>query len=347
MTTEKLIIGLPAGSLADPDRGGNLVDLLKHAGFPTVGYDRGGPTSFPLTPFLMGWDGRPQEFGAQLGLGELDLAIGGDDWVRERILECRYEYRREIALERVLPLGRGRVRIVVIAKEPVSDCDTWFKSLLSRKKLATMVSEMPYLSLEWFRGKAEKLGFAESHGAFSVQKYRTPPKTDSGLVIYETWGKTEAKVVHGSVDLGVEITQTGGALRNYGIHVVDEIMQSQAGVWINPAIRNNPEKHELARMFVLNLYGTVFAENKVLLFFNAKKEYVPRLLEYLRDNHLYGDEPTINEGVSFTEFSIQLDLGNPGLPLAKVRYELAKIGATAIETIPLESSIPGLGVLDF
>jgi len=32
-------------------------------------------------PFLVGWDGRPQEFGAQLGLGEVDVAIAGDDWV--------------------------------------------------------------------------------------------------------------------------------------------------------------------------------------------------------------------------------------------------------------------------
>ena len=31
----------------------------------------------------------------------------------------------------------------------------------------------------------------------------------------------------------------------------------------------------------------------------------------------------------------------------KFRYELAKIGATAIETVPLESSIPSLSAIDF
>ena len=76
---EKLVIGMPAGSLANPTRGGNLVDLLAKAGFPAKGYDAGGPTSFTSVNFLFGWDGRPQEFGPQLALNELDVAITGDD----------------------------------------------------------------------------------------------------------------------------------------------------------------------------------------------------------------------------------------------------------------------------
>ena len=35
------------------------------------------------------------------------------------------------------------------------------------------------------------------------------------------------------------------------------------------------------------------------------------------------------------------------LPIARVRYELAKLGATHLETIPLDSSIPGLDAIDF
>ncbi|MBN2312218.1 MAG: hypothetical protein JXR94_24780 [Candidatus Hydrogenedentes bacterium] len=349
MNDTRLIVGLPAGSLADPDRGGSLIDLLKDAGFPTRGYDKGGPSSFPLASFLVGWDGRPQEFGAQLAIGELDIAIGGDDWIRERALEFQYEYGREIQLTKVLGLGRGEVQIVIIGAEDTAgqSCDAWLSALLKAKPLVTMVSEMPYLALEWFRGKIDALGFAESHHDYSVQKFKTPPRIESGLVIYETWGKTEAKVKHGSVDFGLEITQSGSAIRNYGLNILDEIMSSEAGVWANPALRDDPDKYDLARMFLLNLYGSIYAEDKVLVFFNAKKDDVPALLDYLAANSLYGDEPTINEGVNFTEFSIQLNACNAALPLAKARYELAKLGATAIETIPLESSIPGLNAIDF
>lgn len=346
MSDERLIVGLPAGSLADASRGGNLISLLKNAGFSTKGYDQGGPSTFPVTTFLMGWDGRPQEFGSQLALDEVDVAISGDDWVRERSLEFKYEYNREIELKKVLSLQRGQVRIVIISNPcGGASCDDWMKELLEKKPLVTMVSEMPYIALEWFKAKAEKLGFGESHKAFSVQKFKTPPRIDAGIVIYESWGKTEAKVVNGSVDLGLEITQTGSAIKNYGLQIMDEIMKSEAGIWIRPSIHDNPAKLALAEMFVLNLYGSIYAENKVLMFFNTKKEDVPKILEYLEKNRLFADEPTMNDGVHFTEFSVQISTSSAELPLAKARYELAKLGATHIETVPLESSIPGLSVV--
>jgi ATP phosphoribosyltransferase len=349
MNDSQLVIGMPAGSLADPNRGGNLVALLKAAGFPTRGYDSGGPTSFPLHAMLLGWDGRPQEFGAQLALGEVDIAIGGDDWMRERTLEYKYEYGREIRLEKVLSLQRGGVRIVIICN-PVqdgTDFDAWFAALLGQKPVVTMVSEMPYLALDWYMRKIEKLGFKETHGQYAVQKFKTPPRIANGIVIYETWGKTEAKVKNGSVDFGLEITQSGSAIRNYGLDICDVIMESETGIWANPAVRDDPTKYELARMFLLNLHGSIFAENKVLVFFNARKDIVGPILAYLREHSLFGDEPTMTEGAGFTEFSVQMDTTRRDLPLARVRYELARIGATAIETVPLDSAMPGLNAIDF
>lgn len=348
MSETKLIVGMPAGSLADPTRGGSLVNLLKRAGFPSKGYDKGGPTSFPLTSFLVGWDGRPQEFGSQLDIGEIDIAISGNDWIRERKFEAHYEFGKDIRLEKVLSLQRGGVRIVIISRDAdESNCDEWMKELLERKPLVTMVSEMPYLALDWFQSKAAELGYGQSHNRFSVQKFRTPPRIDSGLVIYETWGKTEAKVKNESVDFGMEITQSGSAIRNYGLKIADVVMHSETSVWINANLRKDAKKRDLAHMFLLNLHGAVFAEGKVLCFFNCRKEDADGIVAYLEQNKLFANEPTMNEGVHFVEFSIQLEVESPELPLAQVRYELAKRGATGIETVPLESSIPGLDAVDF
>ena len=349
MADEQLIIGMPAGSLADPNRGGNLVNLLRDAGFPTKGYDKGGPTNFPLTSFIVGWDGRPQEFGSQLAVGDIDIAIAGDDWIRERVLESHYEFGQEIELTRVLSLERGSVRLVVIAPPDSGDrpWKEWFEALLREKPLVTMVAEMPYLALEWFQAQIKELGFAESHSGFSVQKFRTPPRIDRGIVIYETWGKTEAKVTHGAVDFGLEITQSGGAIRNYGLCILTEVLESETGIYVSPALRTNAVKYDLARMFLLNLYGAIYAEDKVMLLFNTKKENSGAIRGYLEKNRLFADEPTINEGEKFTEFNVQMNASSKELPLAKARYELAKLGATNIETVPLDSSIPGLHVLDF
>lgn len=349
MSDATLTIGLPAGSLADPNRGGSLVQLLAHAGFPTRGYDKGGPSSFPITPFLVGWDGRPQEFGSQLALNEIDIAIGGRDWILERQLEFKHEYDQEIALECIHSLGRGGVRLVIIARpDDVTDgVQPYLRDILEQRGLVTMVSEMPYIAYEWFRGQVEAMGLDASYAKVSVQKFKTPPRIDRGIVIYETWGKTEAKVTNGSVDIGLEITQSGSAIRNYGLAIVDEVLESETTIWASPALRSDPEKYDLARMFLMNLYGSIYAEDRVLVLFNARREEADAIRAYLSSNRLFGDEPTINEGPHYLEFSVSLNATSRELPLARARYELAKLGATAIETIPLESSIPGLDVIKF
>jgi ATP phosphoribosyltransferase len=348
MTDEILRIGMPAGSLADPNRGGNLVQLLEQAGFRTSGYQSGGPSKFTTVGFLYGWDGRPQEFATQLGIGELDVAIAGDDWIRERVLELKFEYGREIELCRVMSLGRGGVRLVGIVRpeSDYADAVAFFKDLGGRKPLITAVAEMPYLALEWISRRLADAGLQQSFSKFSVQKYSTPSKIDRGILIFETWGKTEAKVKNGGADLGLEITQSGSAIKNYGLRIIDEVMESGTSIWVNPKIRNQSQKLEILRMFLLNLYGAINAENKVLLLFNAPVENASEVEAYLLRNNLFADEPSRISGRSYTEYSIEVDTANAKQPLAKIRYDLAVMGVRGIDTIPLTSAIPGIGVID-
>ena len=348
MSDTQLVIGMPAGSLANPNRGGNLINLLDNAGFKTKGYENGGPTTFSTLNFLFGWDGRPQEFGSQMMLGELDVAIAGDDWIHERVAELRIEYGEKLELEKVLSLKRGGVRIVGITNgdDPSETVEDALRRLTSEKKLINVVSEMPYLAVEWLHEKLKAIGQFEAFSKWSVQKYKTPAKIDSGIVVYETWGKTEAKIKNGGADLGIEITQSGSALRNYGLKIIDEIMTSETGIWINPAIKNNADKLDLLKMFLLNLHGTINAENRVMLLFNVPADKKESIEDYLAAYNLFAEEPTINPGKSFAQYSIQVETNNPEIPLAKVRYELIKHGACSIDTVPLLSSIPDLEAIE-
>jgi ATP phosphoribosyltransferase len=343
-----LRIGMPAGSLADPNRGGNLVELLEQAGFRTSGYQSGGPSKFTTVPFLYGWDGRPQEFATQLGIGELDVAIAGDDWIRERVLELKYEYGRDIELKRVMSLRRGSVRLVGIVRpdETAPDALTFFQDLARRKPLLTAVAEMPYLALEWMRRRLAEAGAGEAFAPFSVQKYTTPPKIDRGVLIYETWGKTEAKVKNGGADVGLEITQSGSAIKSYGLRIIDEVMESGTSIWVNPRVRADESKLGLLRMFLLNLHGALNAENKVLLLFNVPVERAPEVEAYLVRHSLFADEPSRISGKAYTEYSIEVDAASGKQPLARIRYELALLGARGIDTIPLTSSIPSITAIE-
>ncbi|UCH14511.1 MAG: hypothetical protein JSV22_00745 [Bacteroidales bacterium] len=347
MDEQILKIGLPAGSLADPKRGGSLISLLEIAGFKTHGYESGGPSRFSTINYLFGWDGRPQEFGSQLGINELDVAIAGDDWIYERKLELQLEYNKNIKLEKILSLRRGFVEIVGIVNndnEHKTILDI-LRMLCKERQLISVVSEMPYIALNWIYENLKKIGEYDKFKNFSVQKYKTPGKIKQGVIVYETWGKTEAKVKNMGADIGVEITQTGSAIRNYGLKVIDTVMKSETGIWINPQIRSDNKKYDLLKMFVLNMYGVVNAENKVMILFNVSNENVHQIEKYLRDNNLFADEPTVNVGKTFTEFSIQVDITDPDIPLAKIRYELAKRKAVNINTIPVDSSIQNLEIL--
>ena len=348
MYNSKLIIGMPAGSLANASRGGNLIQLLNNAGFETRGYEDGGPTDFKTINYLFGWDGRPQEFGSQLGIQELDVAIAGADWIKERVLELKLEYNTDIEIEEVLSLNRGGVRIVGIAPgNSPDDVNEFFKRLCESQSLVRVVAEMPYLALNWVQEKLKAIEKFEEFSNFSVQKYKTPPKIDKGLIIYETWGKTEAKVKNGGADIGIEITQSGSAIRNYGLKIIDEIMVSQTGIYINPVLKSDPKKSGLLKMFLLNLYGSVNAEHKVMILFNVPNESIDEMQEYLKENRLFADEPTINLGKSHAQFSIQVDTKRHHLPLAQIRFELAMRKAVNIDTIPIDSSIPSINVLGF
>jgi ATP phosphoribosyltransferase len=342
----QLKIGMPAGSLASASRGGNLVDLLATAGFRTSGYDKGGPTKFTGINYLFGWDGRPQEFGAQLEIGELDVAIAGDDWIKERVLEMKIEHGVEIRLDRVMTLNRGEVQLVGIVADPAfGSTEAFLRSVAPKKPLLVVASEMPYLALDWIQRSLAAVGLAEQFRAHSVQKYKTPPKIQKGVLVYESWGKTEAKVKNGAVDVGLEITQTGSAIKSYGLTIVDTVLRSQTSIYTRAAVLEDPEKRELLEMFLLNLYGATHAENKVMLLFNVPNQVAAEVDGYLRTNNLFGDEPTVNPGKEFTEYNIQVDAADAEKPVAMVRYNLAKLGARSINTIPITSSIPGIKVI--
>jgi ATP phosphoribosyltransferase len=348
MQKQTLTIGMPAGSLANASRGGNLIQLLEQSGFKTSGYENGGPSKFTTVNYLFGWDGRPQEFGSQLGIGELDVAIAGDDWIKERIIELKLEYNIDLALKKVLSLNRGGVRIVGITKKnDFATTGEFLKDFFSKNKLLTVVSEMPYLALNWLQEKMKEEKLFDQSPAFSVQKYKSPSKISEGILVYETWGKTESKVKNDGADIGLEITQSGSAIRNYDLKIIDTVMESETAIYINPSLKKDKEKTELLRIFLLNLYGSVNAENKVMIFFNVANTHAADIQKYLGDNNLFANEPTVNKGLEFTEYSIQVNTADKNVPLAKIRYDLAMLKAKHIDTIPINSSIPGIDVIDF
>jgi ATP phosphoribosyltransferase len=147
------------------------------------------------------------------------------------------------------------------------------------------------------------------------------------------------------VDIGLEISQTGGAIKSYGLTIVETVMRSQTSIYTHAAVSKDPAKRELLELFLVNLYGAIHAESKVMLLFNVPNAMSSEVDRYLTTNNLFGEEPTLSRGKEYTEYNIQVDADDLEKPVALVRYTLAKLGARSINTIPITSSIPGIGMI--
>jgi ATP phosphoribosyltransferase len=239
-----------------------------------------------------------------------------------------------------MTLNRGEVQLVGITADPAfATTEDFLRNVAPKKPLLRVASEMPYLALDWIQRKLAAIGLAGEYASHAVQKYVTPPRIERGILVYESWGKTESKVKHGAVDIGLEISQTGGAIKAYGLTIVETVLRSQTSIYTSPAVAKDPEKRELLEMFLLNVHGATHAENKVMLLFNVPNQLANEVEQYLSSNNLFGDEPTANRGKEYTEYNIQVDADDPEKPLAMVRYSLARLGARSINTIPITSSI--------
>jgi hypothetical protein len=79
--------------------------------------------------------------------------------------------------------------------------------------------------------------------------------------------------------------------------------------------------------------------------FNVANDRRKAIEKYMNDNSLFADEPTMSIGKKYTVYNIQVDTSGGKVPLAMVRYQLASLGATNIDKLPIQSSIQSLEAL--
>ncbi|MBS3119438.1 hypothetical protein J4475_01295 [Candidatus Woesearchaeota archaeon] len=334
---KKLTIGMPDGSLANPNRGQNLAELLARAGLETRNYGTSKPTEFPYVPWLEPRDGRPRFLIEEVARGDLDVCIAGDDIATENNLQSGNSTVRKI-----LGLNKGKTRLVAAAPE---DKYRSMAAYLQQRAAAgvcsvIMASEYPAIAQRFLLDKISEAGLTAVFGGVTITDYLTERNRMSCSVIARTEGKTEAMFQRGSVDLIVETTQSGASLGDQGLFALEEVMRSEASLYAAAARykTNNQWKSEKIETVKMALQGVLAAEGIEMLVFNVPAGQVSAVYKYLRQQRLFASEPSIVKGDEFWEFTIQLDTRNPELPLVDVQYALRKLGAEAIDRFPLLSS---------
>ncbi|MCL4141751.1 UNVERIFIED_CONTAM: hypothetical protein GTU68_006506 [Idotea baltica] len=243
---------------------------------------------------------RPQEIPTYVAEGLFDLGITGRDWVEETGSD-------------VVSMGELRyskatsnpVRIVVAVKEdsPIQDVS----ELPAGVKVST---EYPELTKRFFAEKGVDADIRLSYGA------------------------TEAKVPD-IVDVAVDITETGRALRAAGLRIVDTIMSSYTEFVANPQSHADPEKRHAMEQLLTLLLGALDARTKVLVKLNVNDavalEKVIALIPAMK-------APTVNELHGGAGYAVETVVAKTDINI--LIPDLRDAGASDILELPLSKIVP-------
>lgn len=184
------VLALPDGHQQPP-----ALELLRRAGLPSDSYSQG------ERRFL--WEGmavkvlRPQDMPIQVANGNLDLAITGQDWLRDHLSRFPGSPVKEY-----LALGFGQVKVVAVVG-PETEASSP-EELRGAFPVLRVASEYVNLADKYAR---------DNH----LSPYRIIP----------TWGASEAFLPE-DADLLIENTQTGRTLARHGLRIIDTLFESSA-----------------------------------------------------------------------------------------------------------------------
>ncbi|MGI8792816.1 MAG: ATP phosphoribosyltransferase [Acidimicrobiales bacterium] len=203
---------------------------------------------------------RPQEIPIYLADGMFDLGVTGRDWIEEQgaDLVSLGELRYSKATSRP-------ANIVLAVAE-----DSAIESVTDLKDGVRVSTEYLGLTRRFF----------EQHGI----------KAEVSL----SYGATEAKIPD-IADAVVELTETGRALRQARLRIIDTILSSYTELVANPAAYADPEKRRAMEQIHTLLQGSLEARGKVLVKLNVGHEQLAAVIELLPAmksptvNKLYGD----------------------------------------------------------
>jgi ATP phosphoribosyltransferase len=222
--TKEINLALPDGHQQAPS-----AQFLKQAGLALQGYSEEEVSRRPSAD--LDWLGikviRPQDMPLQVANGNFDLAITGEDWLREHL--CRFP---SSPVKKLFALGFGTVKIVAAVSQemPVADVDG-LRSLVQNGEFAPLKVASEYINI------------ADRY----LQDNRINP-----YKLIPTWGASEAFLPE-DADMLIDNTQTGKTLEQHKLRILDVLFQSSACLIANKDSLASSDKKEKIKFLTQKL----------------------------------------------------------------------------------------------
>jgi ATP phosphoribosyltransferase len=189
---------------------------------------------------------RPQEIARYVAEGLFDVGITGRDWIEETAAEVVSLGELHYSKATARPVS---IVLAVAEGDPA-------RSVADLADGVRVATEYPELTRR----------FLEKHGIAAD--------------IRLSYGATEAKVPE-IVDVVVELTETGRALRAAGLRVIETILVSHTELIANPAAYEDPDKRHAMGQIQTLLQGTLEARGRVLVKLNVGSAELDGVIEFL------------------------------------------------------------------
>lgn len=242
---------------------------------------------------------RPQEIGGYVADGLFDLGVTGRDWIEET--ESTVVSLTELKYSKVTSKP---VRIVVAAPD-----DSPYQSVADLPAGVRVSTEYPELT---------KRFFAERNVDADIQL---------------SYGATEAKVPD-IVDVVVDITETGNALRAAGLRIIDTILTSYTELIANPTAYEDPEKRLAMEQIQTLLLGVLDARGKVLVKMNVSAAQLEDVIAQLPS----AKSPTVNELFGGNGYAVETVVAKNEMNI--LIPALRGAGASDIVEMPIAKIVP-------
>jgi ATP phosphoribosyltransferase len=241
---------------------------------------------------------RPQEIPRYVAEGLFDLGITGRDWIEETASEVVSLGELHYSKATARPVS---IVLAVAHGDPAQSVD----DLASGVRVAT---EYPELTRR----------FLEKHGIAAD--------------IRLSYGATEAKVPE-IVDVVVELTETGRALRAAGLRVIETILVSHTELIANPAAYEDPDKRHAMHQLHTLLQGTLEARGRVLVKLNVGAADLDSVIEFL---------PSLRSPTVAKLFGVDAYAVETVVPKARINTLIPALkdhGATDIIELPISKIV--------
>jgi len=215
---KEINLALPDGHQQAP-----TAQFLKRARLAIQGYSEEVVNRRPSTD--LDWLGikviRPQDMPLQVANANFDLAITGEDWLREHL----YRFPSS-PVKKLFALGFGTVKIVAAVSQemPVADID----------ELRSLVQSGPDYIGAPLKVASEYINIADSY----LRENRINP-----YKLIPTWGASEAFLPE-DADMLIDNVQTGKTLTQHKLKIIDVLFRSSACLIANKDSLASSDKKE-------------------------------------------------------------------------------------------------------